>query len=65
LLQISLVYINTLMVQHVLKDPHWLEKLQAVDFRALTPLFYLHVTPYGVFRLNMEKRLQIEIPHAA
>jgi TnpA family transposase len=65
LLQISLVYINTLMVQHVLKDRQWLEKLQSTDFRALTPLFYTHVTPYGMFRLNMAEQLLIDIPLAA
>jgi hypothetical protein len=28
--------------------------------RALTPLIYSHVTPYGTFRLDMNQRLAIE-----
>ena len=60
LLQVSLVYINTLMVQHVLRTPNWQDRLVAEDLRALTPLFYSHVTPYGVFLLDLDQRLKIE-----
>ena len=60
LLQISLVYINTLLIQQVLSDPQWMQKMEPDDLRALTPLIYAHVNPYGVFRLNMAERLQIE-----
>jgi hypothetical protein len=59
-LQISLVYINTLMIQQVLRGAEWQNVLTAEDLRALTPLFYSHVNPYGTFNLNMEKRLPIE-----
>jgi hypothetical protein len=37
-LQISLVYINTLMIQRVLAEPAWSGRLTAEDLRALTPL---------------------------
>ena len=30
------------------------------DFRALTPLIYHHVNPYGIFELDLDKRLAIE-----
>lgn len=30
------------------------------DLRALTPLLYGHVNPYGLFRLDMRTRLDIE-----
>jgi TnpA family transposase len=60
LLQLSLVYINTLMMQQILSEPQWRERLQAEDLRALTPLVYSHVTPYGTFLLDMTKRLEIE-----
>ena len=60
LLQTSLVYINTLMIQEILADPKWMEMLTEEDLRALTPLLYLHVTPYGSFRLNLHERLPIE-----
>lgn len=60
LLQISLVYINTLMIQQILGEPEWQARLQPEDLRALTPLIYSHVTPYGTFQLDMSKRLLIE-----
>lgn len=59
LLQISMVYINTLMVQKVLEDETWLKRLTKEDYRGLTPLFYVHVEPYGTLRLDMEKRLAL------
>lgn len=59
LLQISLVYVNTLMIQDVLRDPGWLARLTAEDYRALTPLIYSHVNPYGTFQLDMTTRLPI------
>ena len=59
LLQASLVYINTLMIQKVLSSPGWQNKLTIEDKRALTPLIYLHVNPYGIFKLNMRKRIKI------
>ena len=48
------------MVQQVLRTPNWQDRLVAEDLRALTPLFYSHVTPYGVFRLDLDQRLKIE-----
>lgn len=65
LLQLCLVYINTLMMQQVLGEPAWYERMQPEDFRALTPLVYSHVTPYGTFQLDMNKRLVIEQAVAA
>jgi TnpA family transposase len=60
LLQISLVYINTLMIQQVLAEPTWQGRLTLTDLRALTPLKWLHVNPYGTFTLNMHERLLLE-----
>lgn len=60
LLQISLVYINTLMIQQVLAEPMWQGRLTTTDLRALTPLKWLHVNPYGTFTLNMHERLPLE-----
>ena len=31
------------------------------DFRALTPLIYTHINPYGNFDLNMNERIPIDI----
>ncbi len=61
LLQISLVYVNTLMIQQVLNEPTWLSRMKLEDFRALTPLIYAHVNPYGIFELDMNTRLPIEV----
>lgn len=59
LLQACLVYINPLMVQQVLSAPARMEQMGAAELRALTPLIYSHVTPYGTFSLDMETRLPI------
>lgn len=60
LLQLCLVYVNTLMIQQVLKESVWHGRMTAADFRALTPLIYAHINPYGWFELDMGKRLPIE-----
>jgi TnpA family transposase len=60
LLQLCLVYVNTLMIQQVLKESVWHGRMAAADFRALTPLIYAHINPYGWFELDMDKRLPIE-----
>jgi hypothetical protein len=55
-----MVYVNTLLVQKVLSEKEWLNKMQPEDFRGLTPLFYGHITPYGEFQLDINKRINIE-----
>jgi hypothetical protein len=34
--------------------------MQVVDYRALSPLIYAHINPYGRFNQDMDKRLPIE-----
>ena len=60
LLQNCMVYINTLMLQQVLARPQWSGRPTARDLRALTPLIWEHVNPYGRFELDMEVRLPID-----
>ena len=60
LLQSALVHVNTLLIQRVLDEPAHADKLTAVDRRALSPLYWSHVNPYGTFRLDMERRLDLE-----
>jgi len=60
LLQACLVYINTLMLQQVLTEPRWLDMMTGDDYRALSPLLHQHVTPYGLFALDLSKRIPIE-----
>ena len=59
LLQNSLVYINTLMLQQVLAEKAWENRLTDEDLRGLTPLFYGHINPYGTFHLDLSTRLDI------
>ncbi|WP_267921720.1 Tn3 family transposase [Nostoc favosum] len=60
LLQISLVYINTLMIHQVLSQPQWMKLMTKLDLRALSPLIWLHINPKGTFNLDMNERLPIE-----
>ena len=57
LLQVSLVYLDTLMIQQVLAEPEWQGRRTAADLRALSPLKWQHVNPCGTFTLNMNERL--------
>ena len=59
LVQNFMVYVNTLMLQEVLAQPHWQGRLTATDLRALTPLIWEHVNPYGRFDLDMTTRLPL------
>ncbi len=59
LLQVCMVYINTLIIQAVLSDPFWKNKLMPEDWRALTPLIHAHLNPYGLFPLDFTQRLDI------
>ncbi|GED17152.1 Tn3 family transposase [Aneurinibacillus migulanus] len=56
LLQNCLVYINTLKIQNIIKEQGWLERMTSEDLHALTPLIYNHITPYGQFEKDLDKR---------
>ena len=60
LLQVSMVYVNTLMLQQILALPEWQHRLTEVDLRALSPLKWQHINPYGTFTLNMAERIPLE-----
>ena len=59
LIQNCMVYINTLMLQQILAEPHWIDRLTARDLKALTPLIWEHVNPYGRFDLDMTARIPL------
>ncbi len=59
LLQISLIYVNTLMLQEVLSESAWSDRMTPEDWRGLTPLGYAHVT-YGHFACDMNQRIQLK-----
>jgi hypothetical protein len=62
LLQLSLVYINTLMIQRILSESEWQTRFTVADWRGLSPLLFTHINPYGTFLLDMKTRLPIEPP---
>ncbi|MET7300157.1 Tn3 family transposase [Embleya sp. NPDC005575] len=59
LIQAALVHVNTLLIQRVLAEPKWADTLDEADRRALSPLFWSHVNPYGRFELDMNTRLDL------
>lgn len=61
LLQVCMVYINTLIVQQALSEQGWENRLTDEDKRALIPLLHSHINPYGLSPLNLEERLLIEV----
>ena len=60
LVQASLVYVNTRMVQSILSDPSWAERMTPEDMRGLSPLFYKYVNPYGHFEVDLEQRIEFD-----
>ncbi|MEU5598858.1 Tn3 family transposase [Streptomyces sp. NPDC020298] len=61
LLQSALVYVNTLLLQDILSEEKWQKRLTDADRRALSPLFWTHVNPYGRFELDMNSRLDLDL----
>jgi TnpA family transposase len=59
LLQACMAYINTIIFQKVLSKPEWQNVLVQEDKRALNVLFHSHINPYGLFPLDLTKRLGI------
>jgi TnpA family transposase len=60
LLQVCMIYINTMITQSVLSDPKWEKLLAPEDKRGLTPSFHGHINPYGLFLLDFETRIDFE-----
>ena len=60
LTQLALELVNVLMLQRLLAAPGWVEQMTPADWRALTPLLYHHVTPYGAFKLDLTERLPLD-----
>jgi hypothetical protein len=48
------------MIQQILGQSDWQNRLEIEDLRALSPLICAHVNPYGRFELNMETRFHID-----
>ena len=56
-LQSSLVYINTRMLQSVLSEPAWQSRMADAGHRGLSPALTGHLNPYGKFELDLRSRL--------
>ena len=48
------------MIQNILARPEWANRMTTVDLRALTPLFWQHVNPYGRYDLDQNVRLALD-----
>lgn len=55
LLQNCMMLINTILIQRVLQDDALLSRLTAADLRGLSPLFFTHINPYGLFFLDYDE----------
>lgn len=54
-----MIYINTLKIQTILNQKNWKNRMTTVDYRALTPLIYNHINPYGEFKIDMNTRITL------
>jgi TnpA family transposase len=61
LVQSALVYINILLLQQIIREKLYYDILTIEDKRAITPLFYEHINQYGIYKLNMNERIEIEV----
>lgn len=59
LLQACMGYVNTLLIQEILAQPAWQNRLTPEDKRALNVLFHSHINPYGLFPLDLSTQLGI------
>jgi TnpA family transposase len=55
LLQNCLMLINTILVERTIEEHKLWNTLSVEDRRALTPLLYEHINPYGWFTLDLER----------
>lgn len=54
---LTLVLVNTRLVDRVLDDPDFAGRLTANDLRGLTPLFWSNVALHGTFELDLDTRI--------
>ena len=52
--------INTVFVEQTITQHHLIDQLSGEDRRALSPLFYEHVNPYGLFALDLDRPSLLE-----
>ncbi|MFF4777124.1 Tn3 family transposase [Microtetraspora fusca] len=59
LVQATIAYLNTHLIQIVLRDPAWRDRLTAEDRSGLSALFWTHLNLYGRLELDMSNRLDL------
>jgi TnpA family transposase len=57
MVQASITYLNTLLIQDVLADESI--GLTGEDRRGITPLFWSHISPYGEVKVDMTRRISL------
>ncbi|HNB23729.1 MAG TPA: Tn3 family transposase, partial [Candidatus Melainabacteria bacterium] len=60
LLQNCMVYINTLMLQEILAEKAWADRLTPEDLRGLNPLAHRHINPFGDMSIDMNTRIALK-----
>ncbi|WP_326642619.1 Tn3 family transposase [Nonomuraea fuscirosea] len=60
LIAAAITYLNTHLIQIVLRNPAWQKRLSPADRRGLTALFWSHLNLYGRFELDMNRHLELE-----
>ncbi|MEU0633946.1 Tn3 family transposase [Streptomyces sp. NPDC005989] len=58
-------HVNTLLLQDILSEEKWQKRLTDADRRALSPLFWTHVNPYGRFELVMHSHFALGLVPAS
>ncbi|MFI6456992.1 Tn3 family transposase [Streptosporangium amethystogenes] len=56
----AIAYLNTHLIQMVVRDPAWTKQLSPADRRGLTALFWSHLNLYGRFELDMNRHLELD-----
>ena len=50
------------MIQQVLAEPAWSDRLNTDDRRGITSMIHGHINPYASFRLDLNARLFLDPP---
>lgn len=53
------MHVNPLLLQDIPSEKKWQKRLTDAGRRALAPLFWTHVNPYGRFELDMNSHLAL------
>ncbi|MEV4569941.1 Tn3 family transposase [Nonomuraea sp. NPDC049419] len=60
LVQASITYLNTILIQTVVRDAKGRRKPTPIDLRGLSALFWTHLNLYGRLELDMNRHLDLD-----